>query len=733
MWRKTAFPTIIILVLALVDGAYAQCSVPQGQTETVTTSVSCGQMSIAGTLVIESTGSITGTENSTLDGSGATITVNGGSLTVNGRFNVGQGSDGYINMNGGTFTVTGTFKFPDDPGGEHRIYLNDGVMHSDDIQMYHDRDAIIYIGAGILRLNTVIPGNSEYDPAEWVNQGALLPAEGYDYIVIEDKGSYTEITAVSAFPRVEFETASSEALESVSPALLAVTLSQPVAATVTVDYAVTGGTATSGQDYVMTSGTLTFEPNQTTPEYISIDIINDDVDENDETIIVELANPTGPGVLLGSTAQHTYTILDPRPSVAFNTVASSGTEDVTLAVIAVSLSSTLGETVTVDYAATGGTATGGADYTLPAGTLQFDPGQTTKYIYINIVDDTIEEVPDETIELTLSNPSSNVKLTTTNQHTYTIIDNEHGVRWDGLTWYYSKDPPTALFVNGDGQLEWAPEKGEEFITRLPEHRFSQTGDVVEITYWWMTDGDHDCPDCFACPDGCYDDSIECIAGTSDMRVGLFEADGEYITSDGFDTSSSIFEGYKGYGWRFGPNMKAEPTRWVDCTGEVHKTGQFQKKPVDLSNLLTTNDGLSGNNNPIPGFELPPGEFSLFTIRLERLSSSSVELSITLNDRTYTWTDDNSDDQPQKIDVLAVHMRNGRPYTRLVLEKICQPPHGDFNGDSYVDWNDLKILLAQWLKRCRTGEWCGGCDINHDHKVTLKDFVFLASDWLQCCD
>jgi hypothetical protein len=123
-------------------------------------------------------------------------------------------------------------------------------------------------------------------------------------------------------------------------------------------------------------------------------------------------------------------------------------------------------------------------------------------------------------------------------------------------------------------------------------------------------------------------------------------------------------------------MDSYPTRWLDCQEpepEVHKTGQFQKKPVSLSNLLSTNDGLSSNDDPIPGFELPPGEFSLFTVRLERLSSSEVELSITLNDRTYTWVDDDDDDQPQKIDVLAVHMRNHRPYSRLVLEALAPPP------------------------------------------------------------
>jgi len=47
----------------------------------------------------------------------------------------------------------------------------------------------------------------------------------------------------------------------------------------------------------------------------------------------------------------------------------------------------------------------------------------------------------------------------------------------------------------------------------------------------------------------------------------------------------------------------------------------------------------------------------------------VRLSITLNDRTIRYTDDSADDQPQKIDVFAVSMRNKRPYTRLVLRAL----------------------------------------------------------------
>ncbi|MHC4343295.1 MAG: Calx-beta domain-containing protein [Planctomycetota bacterium] len=474
-----------------------------------------------------------------------------------------------------------------------------------------------------------------------------------------------------ANPAVGFETSSSGGLETVTPALISVVVTNAdPAETYTVDYAATGGTATGGGvDYTLVPDTLTFNPG-VTQQNVSIDIVDDGGGEPDETIIVTLSNVTGLDAVLG-TSQHTYTISDGMPTVAFDSGSSSGDESVTPADIAVSLSVATDQSVTVDYAVTGGTATGGGvDYTLlGSGTVTFDPFVTTQNVSLDIVDDgDIESA--ETVQLTLSNPT-NATLGSTTLHTYTINDNDllEGLMWDGLTWFYSGSP-TDLFINVDDDLEWSPQGGEQYITRIPDQALSQVGQVVQRSYYWLTDGQHNCADCFDCPGGCYDDSIECIAGTSDMRVGLFEADGEWVTSDGFSvTGSSIFAGYKGYAWRFGPNMLAGPTRWVDCTSEVHKTGNFQKKTASLDNLMFTNDGLQAY---IPGFELTVGEWSVLTVKLERTSSSSVASSITLNDRSYTWTDSSSSDQPSKIDVLAVHMRNNRPYSRLVLGSTTGP-------------------------------------------------------------
>ncbi len=77
--------------------------------------------------------------------------------------------------------------------------------------------------------------------------------------------------------------------------------------TVTVHYAVTGGTATNGSDFNTVSGDLTFGPGETVRQ-ILVPILTDPTGEVAETIELTLSNPTG-GAALQHPARHTLTIL----------------------------------------------------------------------------------------------------------------------------------------------------------------------------------------------------------------------------------------------------------------------------------------------------------------------------------------------------------------------------------------------------------------------------------------
>ena len=234
--------------------------------------------------------------------------------------------------------------------------------------------------------------------------------------------TYT-ITDNDDAPAVSFELTTDGQSESESGQDIQVSLSAISSKTVTVEYTV-GGTATgSGTDHSTASGTLTFNPGDQNLTLAIVGIVDDALDEDNETIILTLSNPSNAS--LGTNTVHTYTINDndPEPTVTFTTTSRSGAESVNSVDMEVSLSAASGKEVTVDYAVTG-TATGsGTDYTLVNGTLTITSGNTTKNITAGIVDDAIGEV-DETIVVTLSNPG-NATLGTNTIFTYTIQNDDN--------------------------------------------------------------------------------------------------------------------------------------------------------------------------------------------------------------------------------------------------------------------------------------------------------------------
>ncbi|HQF43478.1 MAG TPA: Calx-beta domain-containing protein, partial [Ignavibacteriaceae bacterium] len=224
--------------------------------------------------------------------------------------------------------------------------------------------------------------------------------------------------------KIDFVLASSNGDESVTPVTLGIQINIADAINpTTVDYSITGGTATGGGvDYTLASGTATILPTFTTTT-ISFMVNDDVIDEANETLIISLSNPTNSNI--GTNITHTYTINDndDPPTVQFNATSSSGSESVFTVNFQVDLSSISGQNVTVDYAVTGGTATGGGvDYTLASGTLTVLSGNSSGNINATIVNDVTEEL-NETIIITLSNPG-NATLGANTVHTYTIIDND---------------------------------------------------------------------------------------------------------------------------------------------------------------------------------------------------------------------------------------------------------------------------------------------------------------------
>ncbi|MFZ6005504.1 MAG: beta strand repeat-containing protein, partial [Actinomycetota bacterium] len=185
-------------------------------------------------------------------------------------------------------------------------------------------------------------------------------------------------------------------------ASLAVTLSAASGQPVTVDIATTGaGTATAATDYHVTSEGLTF-PAGTTSRTFSVPVVGDVLDEDNETVSIELTNAVGAGIGDGS-ATLTIADNDAMPSLSLSDASvmegNSGTAPVSLTL---TLSAPSGRDVSVDVSDSSGSAVAGADYAPQSGTnIDIPAGSTTATVAASVFGDLIDEA-NETFTLNLS-------------------------------------------------------------------------------------------------------------------------------------------------------------------------------------------------------------------------------------------------------------------------------------------------------------------------------------------
>ena len=268
--------------------------------------------------------------------------------------------------------------------------------------------------------NSLVLNSSTIKDAAGNNANITLFAPG----TTNSLGSNKDIIIDTTLPTISFTSTSSSGLESVASPTFSVTLSTTPTRNITVPYSITGGTATGdGGDYLLAAGTLTWNAGDDTTKTISLTVIEDGIDENNETIIVSLGSPTSAS--LGINTSHTYTIIDndPPPTVSFESTGTSASEVSTNVSIPVSLSSVSNFVATIDYSVTGGTAIGnGVDYTLAAGTLTFPAGTTTQNISLVLNNDLIVE-GSENLVINLSN-AGNALIGSNSNFTFTITDDD---------------------------------------------------------------------------------------------------------------------------------------------------------------------------------------------------------------------------------------------------------------------------------------------------------------------
>ncbi|MCK9335962.1 MAG: HYR domain-containing protein, partial [Candidatus Cloacimonetes bacterium] len=227
---------------------------------------------------------------------------------------------------------------------------------------------------------------------------------------------------------------------------------------ITVSWITQDDSAISGDDYTAASSTASITAGQTSTT-IAVSILEDVLDEIDETFNVNLSSPAN-AVITDATGVGTILDNDDAPTISLASPSLSIDEDAGTVTVTVNLSAASGQPVYFDYATSDGDAVSGSDYTSTSGTATIPAGITTYDIVIPITDDNIDEI-NETFNLVLSNPQ-HTSISGGSTATVTIIDNE---------------PPTAICQDVTIELDGS---GSATITASDVDYGSY--DALDITY-----------------------------------------------------------------------------------------------------------------------------------------------------------------------------------------------------------------------------------------------------------
>jgi uncharacterized delta-60 repeat protein/uncharacterized repeat protein (TIGR01451 family) len=196
--------------------------------------------------------------------------------------------------------------------------------------------------------------------------------------------------------------------EAKTNALITVTRTGGSDGAVTVQYATASGTAVAATNYNAVSGRLTFNPGEVTKTF-KVPILDDSVVGYNRTVLLSLFTPSG-GATLGLT-NAVLTIVDSDLAggfVQFTSPIFGINEDGGFALVNVTRSGSSAGTLSVQFAATNGTAVANTNYLPLTTNLVWNNGDAQpKVLAIPVLDDGVVETNNLTVNLQLSNPLLN--------------------------------------------------------------------------------------------------------------------------------------------------------------------------------------------------------------------------------------------------------------------------------------------------------------------------------------
>ena len=321
------------------------------------------------------------------------------------------------------------------------------------------------INADPLFVNAAAGDYNLQDASPCIDKGTSSDApatdiEGNPRDAHPDIGAYEYIPAL---PSVDFTASSQSVTEYVGTVTVSATLSAASDQEVTVSCTFGGSATGGGVDYNLTNGMITIPAGQTEGT-VTFNVIDDDMDEYDETVIINMSTTTN--AVLGSTTTHTVTITedsnDPPPTVNW-TMASQSVVEGDAVTITAALNTVSGKEITVSYTV-GGSAAPGADHNLTDGAITISAGQTMDTQTFNVVADGDDQEPDETVIINMGTTPTNATAGTITTHTVNIALDS-----DGVSTEEEQGPPDNPDPNYDGNGDGTPDCEQNNVASLNTH------------------------------------------------------------------------------------------------------------------------------------------------------------------------------------------------------------------------------------------------------------------------
>ncbi|HEY6806774.1 MAG TPA: Calx-beta domain-containing protein [Pyrinomonadaceae bacterium] len=355
--------------------------------------------------------------------SGENHTIRGNSIFSNGRLGIDLGSDGVTNNDSGDGDSGPNFRqnFPvitnvTISAGSANIQgtLNSVANTNFQLDFYANSvcdsggfgEGARWLGSAPVTTSAVGDTNFNLNFSVSLTAGQVITATATD-----PSGNTSEFSQCSSLSSsrgsVGFVSTSVTVNEGDGTAFFALTRTGGNVGPISVDYAVTSQSATEGNDFPATHGTVTFADGETSKTF-SVPVIDDSLDEpTTETAKVSLSS-SGDLDVISSQGVATLIITDNDPTPAISIAdlsANEGDSGTSTFNFHVTLASPSAQEITWGFFVSDGTATrSNNDYSLPLAIfVTFAPGQTEATISVPVNGDTVSE-PNETFLVNLYNP-----------------------------------------------------------------------------------------------------------------------------------------------------------------------------------------------------------------------------------------------------------------------------------------------------------------------------------------